>query len=132
MLQLAMLYHENTEQLPQGQENAPGDLYNPDGQRYLSSSTTSPGKRSSATEANDWRRSSRAWKEAILMKLTNESIIDLRDELNEKFDFYLLDKTASLQVLNIQYSVDLNLLVGAYLSPILVVSGPGILDKIHM
>ncbi len=132
MLQLAMIKRENIEQLPQGQENAPGGLYNSDGQRYFGPLDDQPWE----TDPGDWgeqleKELQSVVKEAILTKLTNESIINLRDKLNEKVDFYLLDKTASPHLLDIQNSVGLNRLVGAYLNPILVASSPGILDKIH-
>ena len=132
MLQLAMINRENIEQLPQGQENALGGLYNQDGQRYFGPLDDQPWEQN----PGDWgeqleKELQSVVKEAILTKLTNESILDLREKLNKHVDFYLLDKTASPHLLDIQNSVGLSRLVGAYLNPILVASSPGILDKIH-
>jgi len=60
MLQLAMIKRENIEQLPQGQENALGGLYNPDGQRYFGPLDDQPWETNPGEWASSWRRSSRA------------------------------------------------------------------------
>ena len=133
MLQLAMIKRENIEQLQHSQEIAPGGLYNADGQRYFGPLDNKPWEH----DHGDWgeqleKELQSIVKEAILTKLTNESIIDLRHKLNKEVDFhFLVNKTASPHPLEIRNSVGLDRLIDTYLNPILVASSPGILDKIH-
>lgn len=96
MLQLATIKGENVERIQQGQEGMPGGLYDMDGHRAFGPLDNEPWE----PPPENWgeeleKKLETVGKEAVLPRLTDESLISLREKLNAKVDLYMLDKTLS-------------------------------------